>query len=542
ELDPSSLYRFKNEFRSLADIYHRNLARLLELIHDDGRWFFTMELVEGTPFKAYVASELPAATGAGVGGVSSLPTLALEPGRSAPRQATAPPRLNVFDEARLRAAFRELALGLGAIHQAGKVHRDLKPSNVLVTAEGRVVILDFGLVTEIGSPGATTGGLIVGTPLYMAPEQARLGHVGPAADWYAAGTMLYEALVGRPPFSGGIGEVMAGKLSPRPLDPSAVALGLPRDLADLCRDLLAPDPEARPGAAEVLDRLDAARATGPANAGPIRGPGLTSSAMLVAPSLFIGRREDLEALDAAFARVRDERRAVLQIVHGESGIGKSALVRRFIELLGARAPGLVALSGRCYERETVPYKAFDGVVDALSRHLARLDPLEAGHALPTDVGALARVFPVLRRVEALERLADAAARAAVPAGIPASIRVAGHGSDALGLRVRAFAALREVIARLAARGPVVVYVDDLQWADADSLALLSELLDPAAAPPALFVATLRTATDTHPDLPSRIEALRARGGAVGDLYLESLSPGEARTLAARLIEAAGDGA
>ena len=109
-LDAGSVYRLKNEFRALADVSHPNLCRLHELFSEGGQWFFTMELVEGERFDRWV-----------------------RPGR---RRST---------EARLRAALPQLCAAIAAIHAAGKLHRDLKPSNVLVTHEGRVVVLDFGL-------------------------------------------------------------------------------------------------------------------------------------------------------------------------------------------------------------------------------------------------------------------------------------------------------------------------------------------------------------------------------------------------------------
>src|SRR6185312_14688763 len=163
-LDADALYRLKTEFRGRADLDHRNLVRLGELLHDGGHWFFTMELVEGWPFLDWV------------------------------RLGDAP------IEQKLRDAIRQLASGLEALHRAGKVHRDLKPSNVLVTAKGRVVILDFGLVGET-EPGHGSAGIdLVGTAAYMAPEQARSPTVTSAADTYSIGVMIYEALAGRLPF------------------------------------------------------------------------------------------------------------------------------------------------------------------------------------------------------------------------------------------------------------------------------------------------------------------------------------------------------
>ena len=131
----------------------------------------------------------------------------------------------------------------------------------------------------------------------------------------------------------------------------------------------------------------------------------------------------MQALRDAYADVRAGR-AVSIVVRGESGIGKSCLVRRFAEERVARGREIVVLAGRCYEREAVSYKAFDGVVDALSRFLSRLTDDEVRPLLPLRPGPLVQVFPILRRVEAIAR-----------AQIPTSMRL-----DPLELRSRASSA------------------------------------------------------------------------------------------------------
>jgi serine/threonine protein kinase len=209
-LDPGLLYRLKTEFRALQDLHHPNLVHLGELIEAAGQWFFTMELIEGVDFVTYVRS--PPAERA-----DSYPTMAdiprarrvvedantVDVGGPAIALALATPSLsrtptpvpNVvlpagrFDEPRLRAALRGMAEGLLAIHRGGLVHRDVKPSNVLVTREGRVVLLDFGLVYDADAD-ASRDDHLVGTPAYMAPEQVTGGNASEASDWYAVGVTL----------------------------------------------------------------------------------------------------------------------------------------------------------------------------------------------------------------------------------------------------------------------------------------------------------------------------------------------------------------
>ena len=116
-----------------------------------------------------------------------------------------------LDEVRLRATLTQLAEGLIALHAAHKVHRDIKPSNMLVTETGRVVLLDFGLAADVDARRAIPRSDVVGTIAYMAPEQAAGVSVAPAADWYALGVVLFEALTGRLPFPGTAMEVLIAK-------------------------------------------------------------------------------------------------------------------------------------------------------------------------------------------------------------------------------------------------------------------------------------------------------------------------------------------
>jgi serine/threonine protein kinase len=142
------------------------------------------------------------------------------------------------------------------MHGAGCIHRDLKPSNVLVTPAGRVVVLDFGLASQTGTRPLRSDGL-VGTPAYMAPEQAKEGPAQPAADWYAVGAMLYEVLTGRLPHDGDLVEILVKKQSEDPPAPVEVNPLADPELSRLCMQLLRRDPVQRPGGAEILAQLGA---------------------------------------------------------------------------------------------------------------------------------------------------------------------------------------------------------------------------------------------------------------------------------------------
>ncbi len=526
-LDPKALYRFKSEFRALADLVHPNVVRLGELFGEDDDWFFTMELLDGCDFLTYVRNlELDAAPSADSATTDVLTghqpsfenaqTDVSEFAVSMPAEPGSLARVSA-DEPRLRVSLRQLAQAIAALHEAQKLHRDIKPSNVRVTSTGRVVLLDLGLVTDLGRRDPMeSASHIVGTAAYMAPEQAAAAAIGPAADWYSMGAILYEALTGQPPFSGGKLDVLVKKQSYEPPPPRSLVPDLPRDLDELCVALLHRDPRDRPDADQILERLGAN-----AKVSPLRS-GTATTTGHEAP--FVGRELELESLRASFAEA-EEGLPISTVVLGESGMGKSALVLRFLDQIAAQRPDAVILKGRCHERESVPFKAFDDVVDSLAAYLARIDQVEAALLLPRDSPMLARVFPVLRRVPALAR--------ATAARIP----------DLQELRARAFAALRELLSKLAQKRPLALFIDDLQWADADSLALFTAIMHGIEAPPLFFVATARTSAEevATASLPAALAEIQNVPGDLRRLPLGALSVEESRTLAARLLGSIDEG-
>ncbi|MEX2262537.1 MAG: protein kinase [Bryobacteraceae bacterium] len=498
-----SLYRFKQEFRSLADVQHPNLVKLHELLSDGERWFFTMELVDGVNFLSYIRGLSPSAS------FDDAPTQVIE---MDPSPAVATERIPcepAFDAARLRSALKQLAEGLNALHNAGKLHRDIKPSNVLVTTSGRVVLLDFGMVKELAPDAPERGRALVGTPGYMSPEQAAEGDINEASDWYSVGVMLYEAMTGRLPFSGSTFDMLARKKSLDPQPPIELAPHIPADLNALCMELLSRRPDARPTGDEVLRRVD----------GSVQSTTAKLRSGESQRRVFVGRAVHLGFLNDAF-RASRAGRAVTVFVHGSSGAGKTTLVRHFLDELRRADPGAVVLAGRCFERESVPYKGLDSLMDALSRFLQDLREAEQEALMPRGVPALARLFPVLRQSSAVAR-----ARTRI-LEIP----------DSLELRNRAFAALRELLVRLAARLPVVLFIDDLQWSDLDSAMLIEEVMRPPDPPELLLIVAYRTEeAETSLSLKTLLESRRrAVGQDVRELSVAELPQDEACALVREL--------
>jgi eukaryotic-like serine/threonine-protein kinase len=544
DVDPASLYRFKREFRAHADLSHPNLIKLYELFSWDGHWFFTMERVQGIHFSQALraaANEQAALRETLLeDGPSPPPSddpLTVDGPRSGPhaRSALGDDRARqVVDLDKARDLFRQLALGLLAIHGAGLLHRDIKPSNVLVRPDGRVVILDFGLVGDLENeadedvpgeqpktarahagerlPGVTDQG-VVGTIDYMSPEQAKGQALTAASDWYSVGVMLFEALVGRKPFTGKAMQILKDKQRFNAPAPIECQSEVPADLNDLCKALLARRPEERPGGAEVVDRL--------APGGRPEARGAERKPRQRATPVFVGRERHLAQLAEAYERARAGR-ATTAFVCGPSGVGKSSLVGQFLRAR-PKTDGAVILSGRCFEQESVPFKAIDSLVDSLARFLRRLPHSQVSELLPESVGALARVFPILNRVEAI----------ALTRQDPLEIH------DRQELRSRAFSGFRELLGRLAARHMLVLAIDDLQWGDVDSAQLLNEILLPPNPPPLFLLAVYRS------DFEETSQCLRVLKSAVrsGDsgcllheLRLEPLCDPEARDLAASVLD------
>ena len=543
---PAALYRFKQEFRTLADVTHSNLVHLYELVATEAEGvFFTMELVDGTDFVTHTRRpdaegfvvEADSTSSLAVGDddltvneretssardadVTEMKVEAPESG-VLQRASGRPPRASSrpaksrncpADLEKLRLSLRQLVEGVQALHSGGQLHRDIKPSNVLVTQAGRVVLLDFGVATELGTvvDEKLVEREVVGTVRYMAPEQATEDALGFASDWYSVGAMLYEALVGQAPFVGPRLDVVTRKamLDPRP--PRECVSGVPADLDALCCDLLRRSPADRPTGAQILRRLGgrAERARTP----PPPAPGLAHVPV-------VGRETQQRDLRLAFEDSRSGR-SVTVLVHGASGMGKSALVEQFLDGLVAGGEA-VTLRGRAYERESVPYKAFDSIVDALSRYLMRLSDDEGTVTMPADIWALARLFPVLRRVAPIAATLEPAA------------------ADPQYVRRHAFSALRALLAELGRHRPLVVWIDDVQWGDVDSVNLLFEMVRAPLAPPLLVLMTYRDEEATSSPFVLEMRARWPVPSEVRDMAVGPLAADEARSLARTLLNTQG---
>ena len=478
QITPESVYRLKREFRTLADITHPNLVRLYELFSSDDGNYFTMEFVAGIDFLSFVrgfsqlqrdhstegqATHSTDNSFEAIKGESGACTVPLTPDTTA-HDAWQTVFFPIFSFDNLRSALRSLKEGIECLHLGNQLHRDIKPTNILVTSEGRVVLLDCGLALNADSDSNATGAVIAGTYPYMSPEQCAGARLGPASDWYSVGVILYEALVGERPFTGNVMEVVIAKQRSEPIRPSNRRPDIPYDLDELCMRLLERDPTLRANGDDIAKLCTTA--TGQLPPKEIRFTRTTKQH-------FVGRTSELEVLHTAFRDVATQQ-SVVVLINGESGLGKSTLVSHFLDDVRLTTEAVV-LCGRCYERESLPFKSIDDLIDELAKYWMRLPVVRAAELLPRDIGILSRLFPTLQRIEAV---ANAPQRGLVPL-------------DQKELRRRGFAGLKELLGRISDRAPLILFIDDLQWGDMDGISLLTDLLCPPDQPPLLLIVSYR---------------------------------------------------
>jgi serine/threonine-protein kinase len=239
--DDVALKRFHTEAEAVARLQHPNIIQIYEIGEHEGQPFLSLEYVDGGTLAQKLASR----------------------GLPMPREAAQ--------------LLEVLARAIDVAHQRGVIHRDLKPANVLLTREGQPKISDFGLAKRTEAtvlyPTVTRTGDILGTPGYMAPEQAagRTYEIGPATDVYALGVILYEMLTGRPPFAGNDALVTVQQvLHDDPVAPTVLQPHVPHDLETICLTCLAKEPRQRYGSAAALaDDLRAFLAGEPIQARPL---------------------------------------------------------------------------------------------------------------------------------------------------------------------------------------------------------------------------------------------------------------------------------
>lgn len=447
--------RFLREAETLAAVRHPGIvAYLAHGKSEDGELYLAMEWLEGEDLATRLAaSEL---------GVSESVAIAAQ-----------------------------VAAALAAAHAHGVIHRDIKPSNVFLVdwRPDRVKLLDFGVARRAGLEPMTASGAVIGTPFYMAPEQARGGRdIDARADVYALGALLYRCLAGRPPFAGATpDEVIARILTEAPPRLRELVPAAPPLLDDLIARMLAKDPQHRPRSAAAVHATLAGLDT-TYLAAPTPSPSPPPEAPLV------GRSAERAAIAAAIAAGG---RAALLLFTGEAGLGKSRLLDEGATQIAVR--GGLALRGRAFEAEMV--RAYGPWIDALRG--------AADRVAPTARSELAPLLPELGGAEAPDRN-------------------------------RLFDGVVRFLAKLADAGPLALLLDDLQWFDEASAALLHFVIRGLDGRGVLVAAAARPVELGDNRAAAGVVRSLARDGRLVEMPLAPLAPAETAALV-HAFDAAADG-
>ncbi len=360
----------------------------------------------------------------------------------------------------------DLARALAVAHEAGVVHRDVKPANIWLTTQGVAKLGDFGLASALDRSRITMVGSVMGTATYMAPEQALGGDVDARSDLYALGAVFYELVTGRPPFLGDDAlAVISQHVNVAPVAPSWHNAVVTRPIEELILRLLAKSPDERPAsAAEVIEELGRITAEPAADNTASASTGAELGA--IAWGRFVGRHDELQQLKGTFDQARSGQGALVTIA-GEPGIGKTRLSEELA--VYARLRGALLMQGRCYEGEAgLPYQPF---IEAFRQFVrTRPDPPlreELGEGAPeiaTLVSEVRRRFPDVPTAQSLEGEAQ---------------------------RLRLFESIAQFVLSAAGSAPVLLVLDDLQWADKASLLLLRHIVPQIAGERVLIIGIYR---------------------------------------------------
>lgn len=513
----------RREIHALKSLRHPGVVRILEQGVESAMPWYAMELLEGRTLADWIraawknqegkAAETPTVP---VGVATTVPirssrgdsSARLSPRLSSIRQG--PPAAGGALPFAL-SVVRELCETLSFVHGEGIIHGDIKPENIFLCDGKAPVLMDFGIAWRTqGAVGREVLDVAAsaGTVAYMAPEQIRGEIVDARADLYAVGCVLYEVVTGRPPFvESSIQDVMTAHLSAMPRRPSTIVEGLPPGLDDVMQMLLEKRPRERFGHAD-----DIARALAALGSARLRPPAPGRPRPYVYRPELVGRREALDVLTASLKRTRTGRGSAA-LVRGESGIGKTYLATTFAR--EAERRGFTVIAGACAavaasSKQDAPsidasLHPFGPFLQAVADRCLAMSPALTATLLGERGKVLAACAPFFAQLPGQDAIPDPPELASKAA------------------RARLLGALADTILVFASQSPLLLILDDLQWADELSLELLSLLLDGRGETTSLLILGTYRAEETTPALLE----LEARPGigrvTLGRLDEESVS-------------------
>jgi len=470
--DTDRLKRFEREARAASALNHPNIVTIYEIGKAEQGPFIAMELVEGKTLREIIQERPP---------ISTVLQIA-----------------------------RQMAAALRVAHAAGIVHRDIKPENVIVRSDGYAKVFDFGLAkmsdrglqqhlyTQSSDSHASTEvsvntnpGMILGTIVYMSPEQARAETIGSSTDIFSLGVVMYELATGQHPFKRQSQvDTLHMITSQQPLSPSRLDPEVPRALDNLILQMLNKESKLRPTASEVETTLS----------------GLVDKNADVRIDLAsetphtVGRQKERTQLQDAFLSMTSGR-GVIYCIAGEPGIGKTTLVEDFLRDLSGQSRNYILARGRCSER-----------LAGTEAYLPLLDALEAlvrGDGGESIVRAMKLVAPTWYSLM-------------LPTGAVT------FSSEETSLKAvsqermkRELGALMEEVSRLR---PLVLFIDDLHWADVSTVDFFPYLASKFDSLQVMIVATYRPSElflTKHPFMQVKLE-LQTRGNCK-EIHLEFLN-------------------
>jgi ABC-type transport system substrate-binding protein len=459
-LGPDSEHRFQREAQLVAQMDHPAIVPIYDFGRHEGSLYFVMPLVQGTNLRTFLRQD------------SVLGDL-----------------LNIGIQ---------VAEALEYSHTRGVVHRDIKPENIMVSREEgggvRVRVMDFGLARGSSESRLTKTGTMVGTLSYLSPEQVAGRDVDGRSDVYALGTVLYECLVGQPPFAGGESQSILYRIvNEFPQSPRSLGAAIDEDLEVLVLQCLEKQPGRRPQhASEVVEALKKYRSRLHESERARSVVGFTRTFIAQRPALspFIGRAKEFAELQQRLnAAVAGECQFV--VVAGDPGVGKTRLLEELEKL--SRARSIRVLHGRFAEQDRA--FPFQGFCDLIQEHFKTRDPDSSPSVDFSDLAAdLVALFPMLSEISEIRNAATGDSKL-----------VRGGSAEN---RTQVFELLARTLTRIAGGKPLVIFVEDLHEAEVsiEALQYIVQRLSPTAT---LIVGSYRsTEADARHPLTRMLSSFR----------------------------------